>query len=52
MAGIYSDCSTREIIIITINPAVGCHYYNTTSRGLLPVSLLGEQRHDGCEQFA
>jgi len=21
-------------------------------RGLLPVSLLGEQRHDGCEQFA
>jgi len=23
------------------NPAVGCHYF-----------LLGEQRHDGCEQFA
>jgi len=22
------------------------------SRGLLPVSLLGEQRHDGCEQIA
>ena len=21
-------------------------------KGLLPVSLLGEQRHDGCEQFA
>ena len=21
-------------------------------RGLLPFSLLGEQRHDGCEQFA
>jgi len=21
-------------------------------RGLLPLSLLGEQRHDGCEQFA
>jgi len=21
-------------------------------RGLLPVSLFGEQRHDGCEQFA
>jgi len=20
--------------------------------GLLPVSLLGEQKHDGCEQFA
>jgi len=21
-------------------------------RGLLPISLLGEQRHDGCEQLA
>jgi len=21
-------------------------------RGLLPISLLGEQRHNGCEQFA
>jgi len=21
-------------------------------RGLLPISLLGEQRHDGCDQFA
>jgi len=21
-------------------------------RGLVPISLLGEQRHDGCEQFA
>jgi len=21
-------------------------------RGLLPICLLGEQRHDGCEQFA
>jgi len=21
-------------------------------RGLLPISLLGEQKHDGCEQFA
>ena len=23
-----------------------------TLKRLLPVSLLGEQRHDGCEQFA
>jgi len=23
-----------------------------TVRGLLPILLLGEQRHDGCEQFA
>jgi len=42
-----------------INPAVDCHYFppglqlpSQPLRGLLPVSLLGEQRHDGCEQFA
>jgi len=42
-----------------INPAVGCHYFpsgpqlpSQPLRGLLPISLLGEQRHDGCEQFA
>ena len=42
-----------------INLAVGCHYFppglqllRQPLRGLLLVSLLGEQRHDGCEQFA
>ena len=42
-----------------INPAVGCHYFPPGPqlppqplRGLLPISLLGEQRHSGCEQFA
>jgi len=41
------------------NVAVGCHYFppgpqlpSQPLKGLLPVSLLGEQRHDGCEQFA
>jgi len=37
------------------NPAVGWPGLQLPSqpwRGLLPVSLLGEQRHDGCEQFA
>jgi len=36
-----------------INPAVGCHYFppgpqlpSQPLRGLLPISLLGEQRHD------
>ena len=40
-----------------INPAVGCHYFPPglqlplqPLRRLLPTSLLGEQRHDGCEQ--
>ena len=42
-----------------INPAVGCHYFpqgpqlpSQLLKGLLPFSLIGEQRHDGCEQFA
>ena len=42
-----------------INPAVGCHYCPPGPqlplqplRGLLPISLVSEQRHDGCEQFA
>ena len=42
-----------------INTAVGCHYFppgpqlpSQPSRGLLLISLFGEQRHDGCEQFA
>ena len=42
-----------------INPAVGCHYFPPglqlllqPLRGLLPILLLGEQRHNGCEQFA
>jgi len=41
-----------------INPSVGCHYFpglqlpSQPLRWLLPVSLLGGQRHDGCEQFA
>jgi len=42
-----------------INPAVGCRYFPPglqlplePLRGLLPISLLGKQRHDGCEQFA
>ena len=34
---------------------IGCHYSPAglqPSRGLLQILLLGEQRHDGCEQFA
>ena len=41
------------------NQALGCHYFPPGPQlplqplwGLLPISLLGEQRHDGCEQFA
>ena len=34
--------------LLSTRPAVTL----TTLRGLLPISLLGEQRHDGCEQFA
>ena len=42
-----------------INPTVGSHYFlpglqlpMQPLRGLLPILLLGEQRHNGCEQFA
>ena len=42
-----------------INLAVGCHYFlpglqlpPQSLRGLLPILLIGERRHDGCEQFA
>jgi len=45
--------------MLVINPAVGCHYFPPglqlppqPLRGLLPILLLGEQRHDGCGQFA
>jgi len=32
--------------------SAGLQLLSQPLRGLLPVSLLGEQRHDGCEQFA
>jgi len=42
-----------------VNPAVDCRYIlpglqlpPQPLRGLLPILLLGEQRHNGCEQFA
>ena len=42
-----------------INPTVGCHYFPPGLQlhpqpfsGLLLILLLGEQRHDKCEQFA
>jgi len=45
---------TRVIIL-----AVGCHYFPPGPklppqplRGLLSILLLGEQRHNGCEQYA
>jgi len=47
-------------VMWVINPAVGCHYFppglqlppQPLRRGLLPILLLDEQRHNGCEQFA
>jgi len=46
-------------VMWVINRAVGCHYFPPglqlppqRLRGLLPILLLGEQRHYGCEQFA
>ena len=46
-------------VMWVINPAVDCHYFPLglqlppqPLRGLLPISMLGEQTHEGCEQFA
>jgi len=37
-----------KLPLLSARPAVT----PATLRGLLPILLLGEQRHDGCEQFA
>ena len=44
---------------VSYKPGSRLHYFPPSPqlplqplRGLLPISLLGEQRHDGCEQFA
>jgi len=40
-------------VMWVINPAVGCHYFPPGLQlPLQRISLLGEQRHNGCEQFA
>ena len=46
-------------LLCSINLTVGCHYFPPglqlppqPLRGLRPILLLGEQRHNGCEQFA
>jgi len=43
---------------VSQNPAVGCHYFppgpqlpSQPLRGLLPISLLSEQSHDGCDSL-
>jgi len=51
---VYGSQPARDV---SHNLAVGCNYFPPglqlplqPLRGLLPISLLGEQRHDGCEQ--
>jgi len=48
-----------ELIPVLGSQPAGCHYFPPglqlppqPLRGLLPMLLLGEHRHDGCEQFA
>jgi len=45
-AGDVSHKSGGRLPLLSARPAV------TPARGQLPISLLGEQRHHGCEQFA
>jgi len=48
-----------ELIPVLGSQPVGCHQFlpglqlpPQPLRGLLPILMLGDQRHDGCEQFA
>jgi len=45
-AGDVSHKPGSRLPLLSARPAV------TPARGLLPILLLGEQRHSGCEQFA
>jgi len=47
-AGDVSHKPGGRLPLLSTRPAVTL----ATLRGLLPISLLGKQRHDGCEQFA
>ena len=47
-AGDVSHKPGGRLPLLSARPAVTA----ATLRGLLPVSLLVEQRHDGCERFA
>jgi len=47
-AGDVSHKPGGELLLLSARPAVTPQPLT----GLLPVLLLGEQRHDGCEQFA
>ena len=48
LAGDVSHKPGGRLPLLSARPAVT----SQPLRGLLPVLLLGEQRHDGCEQFA
>jgi len=47
-AGDVSHKPVSRLPLLSTRPAVTL----ATLRDLLPILLLGEQRHDGCEQFA
>ena len=47
-AGDVSHKPGSRLPLLSARPAVTL----ATITGLLPILLLGEQRHDGCEQFA
>jgi len=46
LAGDVSHKPSGRLPLLSARPAV------TPARGLLPISQLGEERHNGCEQFA
>ena len=58
--GVIPVLGSQPAIDVSHKPGgVGCHYFPPglqlppqPLRGLLPILPLGEQRHNGCEQFA
>jgi len=46
-AGVVSHKPDGRLSLLSARPAV-----TFPARRPVPISLLGEQRHDGCEQFA
>jgi len=51
-AGDVSHKPGSRLPLLSARPAVTLTTSELLPIGLLPISLLGEQRHDGCEQFA
>ena len=51
-AGDVSHKLGGRLPLFSARPAITLATLKKATSSLLPISLLGEQRHDGCERFA